>query len=188
MRSALLLVAILLFTSPAAATDLGCALSAQGALVRWDSRWQADGEDADVPYRIQRIVDNKSSVFVELSTSQSAVKPLRFFTVDRKHLFSFCDRVFPKQLTRSSEITTLRAGPPARVPSLTGRPNPNGATAKLPFIRYTPKGWVRSDPPENRQLTICEVHNRRFSCLPEEQTEFASALRDTELELSNTPK
>ena len=188
MRVALLPLILFALTSTAAAEDLGCALTAQGALVRWDSSWQADGEDSDVPYRIQRIIDNKSSVFVELSTSQSAVKPLRFFTVDRKHLFSFCDRVFPKQLSRSREITTLRASPAGRVPSLTRRSNPNDQTAKLPFIRYTPKGWVRSDPPDSRQLTVCEVHNRRFSCLPEEQTEFASALRATELELSNTPK
>lgn len=186
MRAALLL-AFLLFTRTAVAADLGCALSAQGALVRWDSSWQADGEDGDVPYRIQRIVDNKSSVFVELS-AQSAVKPLRFFTVDRKHLFAFCDRVFPKQLTKHAEITTLRASDQRRIPTISRRSDPNDPTSKLPFIRYTPKGWVRSDPPDSRQLTVCEIHNRRFSCLPEEQTEFASALRAAELELSNTPK
>lgn len=169
------------------AADLSCALASQGSLLRWSSSWQADGEDNDVSYRVQRIVDNKSSIFVELNTAQAAVKPVRFFTVEKKLAESFCNRLFPKPLTRSAEITTVRAAP-TRVTAIGRRPERREATSKLPFIRYTPKGWVRSDPPDGRQLNVCEVHNRRFACLPEEQEEFASALRSVELELSNTPK
>ncbi len=180
----LLLLTLILLPSLAQAADLSCALSTQGSLLRWDNKWQADGEDGDVQYRIQRIVDNKSSVFVELSTAQAAVKPLRFLTVDKKQVLAFCDRVFPKPFTRPMESISMRVGSRPTTRQVNSDENVN----KLPFIRYTPKGWVRSDPPDSRQLTVCEIHNRRFACLPEEQTEFASALRSVEIELSNTPK
>ena len=54
-------------------------------------------------------------------------------------------------------------------------------SAKLPFIRHSDNGWVRSSVPEGKQeLVVCKVLGRKYSCLAEEKRKYSKELADVE--------
>lgn len=176
----LVLAEISLPLSAHANDTTSCLHNVTGASVRWDASWQSDRLDNDVSYLVVDAVRfstaSSATVTLELTANGPAKKHQRYLVVDantfRKKV---CGRITQAN-TRVQKHSSARKG------------KTKAPTQRLQFIRYTTRGWVKADPPQQKTLAKCSILGRSYLCLEEEKQRFGEQLKTVEAEIKAQPR
>ncbi|MCB0325139.1 MAG: hypothetical protein KDD69_16255 [Bdellovibrionales bacterium] len=201
--AALLVTWQLLTPTSCKAEGVDCLRVATGRSLVWHGSWQADGSDTGVVYKVRQVrasARSSEGVRLELEAIGRAQKAERTIdVVDRAVATMVCRSLVrtkrpdfdtlpqpptppptPLPVTRHASKPVQTPSPPKKS-STVSTPVPPGID-RLPFIKYTERGWLRSEKVAGK-LAVCAVLSRQFSCLADEKSRFGSLLAQTEAEI-----
>lgn len=199
---ALCLTVPILISSVAVADSIDCVRTAQGQTVIWNSEWQNDHQDDGVQYQISKIgrsLWRSEGVNVQLhALDSSAARPQRSVEVNSPLVARLlCSAIVRKKLAIPDfpSIGRNEDAPPPRSVEAVSPPKPRLPTtsgtkvtsSNLPFIYFSENGWVRGDPPNGKELSLCTVLTQKFSCLLSDRKHYADQLKLIEEELRAFP-
>jgi len=172
---ALLTAAVILFPAIVEADeDLSCLQGLKGRVVRWDSEWQMDGVDNNVPYLVTGYSDETPrgeprKIVLKLTAQGAAAKSERTATIIKGIAATlFCRRV------------TGGLGDPDR-PRVMKIEDPDAPRAdsyeiasvysaseteasSLPFRRLIKGQWMAANPDADEHISVCQTAAGPVSC------------------------
>ena len=164
----------------AAANPLECLSSAKGRVLTWNGQWGDSAGDAGVQYRILEVSTRytyparSQSVALVLSASSPADRPFRKMAIsDEQTARNVCAQLRDRISTLLPDTSTQA------VPTPLKQTEPE-VDASLPFITYSPDGWVLGDTPPGAHLTICQILLHPYLCTKDDREKFSDRLGDVE--------